>query len=287
MIAEWLRGAADFVDAVNRALEERRSGFSEYEAADFLSTAADEVPDEFMDLDEFIATASDSELAAMADRRAPGAWASVPPCRRKLCVGWSESPDGPVDSLTPTCDLPAGHVGEHVSYEHPDRAIFRWPADDDDVTRLALKLHRIRELANNWRCSRSADFKYVAGELLTVLNEGIKFWTPPETEADDVVDVEVQGGRPADFDAVTAAYKAVMEWFDRPNNDAALIGCTPAMVAGIAVNAYRAALMSVGHEDLAAHIVATRWDGQHVGFGWADRIASDLLADYAITLRSK
>lgn len=45
----------------------------------------------------------------------------------------------------------------------------------------------------------------------------------------------------------------------------------------------RAARPNVSHEDLAAALVTTRWGGQHIGFGWADRIAADLLADFHIT----
>lgn len=46
----------------------------------------------------------------------------------------------------------------------------------------------------------------------------------------------------AEFEAQTAAAKAVMEWVDQPDVNACLIGCTPAMVAQIAVNAYKKAL---------------------------------------------
>lgn len=55
VIAGFLRGAADFIDAVQEAVAERRAGFSEREAGDFLdaSGVADGgVPDEFMDLEE-------------------------------------------------------------------------------------------------------------------------------------------------------------------------------------------------------------------------------------------
>ncbi|OBC14097.1 hypothetical protein A5784_30835 [Mycobacterium sp. 852013-50091_SCH5140682] len=91
---------------------------------------------------------------------------------------------------------------------------------------------------------------------------------------------------PADSDAVTAACRAVMEWVDRPENDAALIGCTPSMVAGVAVNAYRAALLSVGHADLAAHITGIQVSCLRRGMAvdaTYDEIASDLLSDYSIT----
>ncbi|AGI12989.1 hypothetical protein PBI_BUTTERS_42 [Mycobacterium phage Butters] len=47
MIAELLHGAANVLDAVARAYDEQRTGFSEREAGDYLDAAA-----EFMDLDE-------------------------------------------------------------------------------------------------------------------------------------------------------------------------------------------------------------------------------------------
>lgn len=67
MIAGFLRGAADFWDAVQAARAEQRTGFSEREAGDYLDTAGATTA-EFMDLDEFLGTASDDELAAMADQ---------------------------------------------------------------------------------------------------------------------------------------------------------------------------------------------------------------------------
>lgn len=49
----------------------------------------------------------------------------------------------------------------------------------------------------------------------------------------------------AEFEAQSAASRAVMAWIDKPHSDGApgpaLIGCTPAMVAQIAVDAYRKA----------------------------------------------
>lgn len=94
--------------------------------------------------------------------------------------------------------------------------------------------------------------------------------------------------RPADFDAVTAAYVAVRNWIDDPDygrdGRRGLIGCTPAMVAGIAVNAYREALNSISREDLVAHLVATAVSANtgHVDV-LIDSFASSLLADYRIT----
>jgi hypothetical protein len=43
--------------------------------------------------------------------------------------------------------------------------------------------------------------------------------------------------------------------------------------------------ISVSHEDLAAHIAASKWGGQRLDFFWADHIASELLADFVITTK--
>lgn len=120
MIADMLRGAANFWDAVQAARAEQRTGFSEREAGDYLDTAG------------------------LDDAVVPG---------------------------------------------------FDW---ESETNRLALKLHSIRGLANGWRATNldgisSGDLvlHVAAGTLLEILNEGINFWTPPEPEADDVVDAEV------------------------------------------------------------------------------------------------
>jgi hypothetical protein len=47
----------------------------------------------------------------------------------------------------------------------------------------------------------------------------------------------------------------------------------------------RALERTVSHEDLAAHIVASKWGGQRLDFFWADHIASELLADFVITTK--
>lgn len=40
------------------------------------------------------------------------------------------------------CDLPAAHVGEHISYEHPDQAIIRWPRREPvEVSHEDLSAH--------------------------------------------------------------------------------------------------------------------------------------------------
>ncbi|UVT31485.1 hypothetical protein SEA_SEJANUS_53 [Mycobacterium phage Sejanus] len=56
MIAGALRYAADFLDAVQEAVAERRAGFSEREAGDFLDasgiTDGGGVSDEFMDVED-------------------------------------------------------------------------------------------------------------------------------------------------------------------------------------------------------------------------------------------
>lgn len=48
-----------------------------------------------------------------------------------------------------------------------------------------------------------------------------------------------------EFEAMCAAYRAVNEWIDAEPSDGvrrALVGCTPSMVAGVAVKAYVKAL---------------------------------------------
>jgi len=49
------------------------------------------------------------------------------------------------------------------------------------------------------------------------------------------------GHQNADFQAATRAYKAVADWIDA-DTGRSLFGCTPSMVAGVAINAYRVAL---------------------------------------------
>ena len=67
----------------------------------------------------------------------------------------------------------------------------------------------------------------------------------------------------AQFDAQTAAAKAVCDWLDGDEHRA-LINCTPAMISQVAVNAYRKAL--------AATIVERR-DAIYHGPRDADRVA--------------
>lgn len=67
--------------------------------------------------------------------------------------------------------------------------------------------------------------------------------TPDETPyADPVFATRAER---IEFEARIAADKAVMDWVDRGDNNVALIGCTPSMIAGVAVNAYKKAL---GHD---------------------------------------
>ncbi|OMB98517.1 hypothetical protein A5746_14345 [Mycolicibacterium conceptionense] len=107
---------------------------------------------------------------------------------------------------------------------------------------------------------------------------------PGERVTIPVLPPDEAGARPNDWDAVMAAYDAVAEWLDRADNGAALIGCTPSMVAGVAIKAYRTALLSVGHEDLSAHLTgaAIRANTGHPDV-LIDAFASSLLADYRIT----
>ncbi|OBK22543.1 hypothetical protein [Mycobacterium asiaticum] len=52
----------------------------------------------------------------------------------------------------------------------------------------------------------------------------------------------------SDLTAECAAYKAVTDWIDaQPSRG--LIGCTPSMVAGVAINAYRDALAAGADDD--------------------------------------
>ncbi|MDP7729523.1 hypothetical protein [Mycobacterium sp. TY813] len=52
----------------------------------------------------------------------------------------------------------------------------------------------------------------------------------------------------SDLTAECAAYKAVTDWLDEQPSRG-LIGCTPSMVAGVALNAYRAALAEGAADD--------------------------------------
>jgi hypothetical protein len=241
VITDLMRGAADFIDAVNQALEERRAGFSEREAGDYLDAAglADSmVPDEFAD--EVVDEVVDAEVHC-SGCKCP----SYCGCGREI-YSEPEGPDGP------------------TYWFHRD--------DDSPITwGCATVRDGLTSPAAADGCGRSGGADLDTGSAESRWQQ--------------------QGDRPADFDAVTAARRAVMEWVDRPDNDATLIGCTPAMVAGVAVNAYRAALLSVSHADLAAHVAASirEFRMSHAGNfeDAADFIASGLLADHSIALRSK
>ncbi|NOR03640.1 hypothetical protein HGK72_26680 [Mycolicibacterium fortuitum] len=107
MIADMLRGAANFWDAVQAARAEQRTGFSEREAGDYLDTAG----------------LGDQPFVPNCGERPPG--------------------DAEIPTAFPIrCDLPAAHVGEHISYEEPDRAILRWPrSEPDQVSHEDLAAH--------------------------------------------------------------------------------------------------------------------------------------------------
>lgn len=271
MIADLLRGAAAFIDAVNEAKAERHTGFSEREAGDYLDTAgvAGDGNDE---LEEHINT-----LAAKLHKI------------RGLAEGWRA---GNLDGIGQG-DLVL-HVAAGTLLEILNEGINFWtPPEDDDV--VDAKVH-----CDGCKCP-------------TICGCGREIYAEPDHPGDrypawfhrdddsaiglgcaqsdpgedDDLGSPSPGDRPADFDALTAAYRAVTEWVDRPDNGAALIGCTPAMVAGVAVNAYRAALMSVSDDDLAAHITADL--SQPGGMRpteaetFADCVASSLLDDFHIT----
>ncbi|MHC9291997.1 hypothetical protein ACRCUN_05990 [Mycobacterium sp. LTG2003] len=190
------------------------------------------------------------------------------------------------------------------------------PEDDDDVesaviTGMSLKLHRIRELANSWHSPGSDRLGHqimetAANQLLNILNEGINFWTPPESEADDVVDAEVhcEGckcpticgcgreiyGEPESPDGPTY-------WFHRDDDSPITLQCariplaepTAEELAELAAQGHMHVIpdpREVSHEDLAAHITGIQLSclrrGMTVDTTY-DEIASDLLADYRIT----
>lgn len=267
-----LRGAADFIDAVSQAQAERVSGFSEREAGDYLD-AAGVAGDGNDELEEHINT-----LAAKLHKI------------RGLANGWrwhgtSLEGIGQGDLVL--------HVAAGTLLEILNEGINFWtPPEDDDV--VDAKVH-----CDGCKCP-------------TICGCGREIYAEPDHPGDrypawfhrdddsaiglgcaqsdpgedDDLGSPSPGDRPVDFDALTAAYRAVTEWVDRPDNGAALIGCTPAMVAGVAVNAYRAALMSVSHSDLSAHLMAIQLSCLRRGAtvdATYDEIASDLLADYRIT----
>ncbi|ORA38069.1 hypothetical protein [Mycobacterium aquaticum] len=254
MITDLMRGAADFIDAVNQALEERRSGFSEREAGDYLDAAglADAmVPDEFAD------DVVDAEVHCEGCR-----CPSYCACGREM-YGEPESPDGP------------------THWFHRD--------DDSPIT------DQCRQVRDEQTTARPVDQCKTCGKLLADPVAAVAICAYPsgyycsiECWKSTWRPIHEDGTvyLPGDFDAVTAACRAVMEWVDRSDNNAALIGCTPSMVAGVAVNAYRAALLSVGHADLAAHITGIQVSCLRRGMtvdATYDEIASDLLSGYSIT----
>ena len=127
MLTEFLQGVTDFVAAVETAYTERRRGFSEREAGDYLDAAGTE-----------------TSPGEVSDEPNPPT-SSPSPGDRPRCAdhcpqqGLMFPPDRPI-----LCDLPAGHGGEHVSYEDPDRAIWRWPRADVSHEDLAAHITAIR-----------------------------------------------------------------------------------------------------------------------------------------------
>lgn len=271
MIAGFLRGAADFWDAVQAARAEQRTGFSEREAGDYLDTAGLDdactcsTSQCALEVEDMCDEAESSDPDGFVGLAHPGGWClpagAAPPQPVNLLdeLFTDDVVDAEVHCEGCKCPTICGCGREiYAEYDRPGSPPLWFHRDDDSPITLD--------------CARIRDAKSSPGEVSG---------EPPAPPSPG------DPNRPADFDAVTAAFGAVMEWVDRPDNNAALIGCTPSMVAGVAVNAYRAALKPVSHEDLAAHITAirkawfTRTGGVSVDLN--DEIASDLLADYRIT----
>ncbi|MGV0738186.1 hypothetical protein ABQF35_14505 [Mycobacterium syngnathidarum] len=241
MIAEWLRGAADFVDAVQQARVERRAGFSDREAGDYLD-------------------ASRSFQESMVD-----------------AVHQAITDDG-VD----------GEVRTDVT---------------DEVTRLSLKLNRIRELANGWL--KNGEHRGVPSQLLSILNEGTNFWVP--TEADDVVDAEVhcEGCQcPAICGCGRTLYSepespdGPLFWFHRDDGSPITLDCARSPLAEPTddeLASQRGVLhvipdpREVAQQDLAAHVAGSIRHFRIYRTGnfedAADGIASELISEYRVTKR--
>lgn len=286
-LSDLLRGTANFIDAVTDAYREQRTGFSDRESGDYLDTAG---------LDDAV-----------------------------------------------------------VSED-----------DEDQVMRLALKLYRVRQLAKGWRYKGEFGWgpwqeghgpdpeglvlDQVATELLAILNEGINFWTPPESEADDVVDAEVEVhcegckcpsicGCGREIYSEPESPDGPLFWFHSDDHSPITLDCarirdgeaapgedddlaspspgdtadhTPVELITAAMNQLalttdvhrldyvlelirelralaaqlEAKQLSVGHADLAAHVMAIQLSCLRRGAtvdGTYDEIASDLLSDYRIT----
>lgn len=131
-LSDLLRGTADLIDAVRDAYREQSRGFSEREAGDYLDTAG---------LDDAIVP--------------------VPTCGEQPAYEPVIPPAFPI-----RCDLPAAHVGEHISYEHPDRAIVRWPRASVSPEHLAAHITASRRAAENDGYGGTAVDDWIAADLL-------------------------------------------------------------------------------------------------------------------------
>ncbi|AER47704.1 hypothetical protein DORI_55 [Mycobacterium phage Dori] len=158
MIAGFLRGAADFIDAVQEAFAERRAGFSEREAGDFLDASGitdGGVSDEFMDVE-------DLDLPRSSEPQSP-----LPPVELPECREYLPGTDLPIAPAHPIfCELPAGHPGEHVSYKHPDRAIVRWPRAEVSHEDLAAHITASRRASEDDGWGGTASDTQIASDLL-------------------------------------------------------------------------------------------------------------------------
>ncbi|ART68163.1 hypothetical protein BTO20_05785 [Mycobacterium dioxanotrophicus] len=244
MITDLMRGAADFIDAVNQALEERRAGFSEREAGDYLDAAglADSmVPDEFAD------DVVDAEV------HCPGCKCpSYCGCGREI-YSEPEGPDGPTYWFHSDDDSPITWGCATV------RDGFTSPAAADGCGRSGGADLDTGSAESRWQQQgdrRAEDVPpcgvYLAGDALPIRPANPIFCELPAAHAGEHISYKHPD-------------RAIVRWPNAP--------------------------VSVSHEDLAAHVAASirEFRMSHAGNfeDAADFIASGLLADHSIALRSK
>lgn len=173
MIAGFLRGAADFWDAVQAARAEQRTGFSEREAGDYLDTAGADA--EFMDLDVFLDTASDDELAAMADQHVVDAEVHCEGCACPAICGCGREiyskprcTDGPLfwfhrDDHSPiTLQCARIPLAEPTAEELAEAAAQREVSQEDLAAHVAGSIR-------HFRTYRAGNFEDAAGDIATNL----------------------------------------------------------------------------------------------------------------------
>jgi hypothetical protein len=191
---------------------------------------------------------------------------------------------------------------------------------EEHINTLAAKLHKIRGLANGWR-SENLDgigqgdlvLHVAAGTVLKILNEGINFWTPPES--DEVVDAEVHCSDcqcPVRCGCGRELYSERVKdddppfWYHRDDDSPINAACAHyisrvgefvtcrcgEMFDHFSEHARHLVEMlrdtvGVTQDDLSAHIAASIRNFRALRAGnfedAADYIASDLLADHRIT----